>query len=515
MKFDSSSNLWRDDHGGQFILCEFEPERPVLISVSEDEWRATYAGNDCRIDWKRLDLPDCLAAPLKDLLKISFRKQAASSLASLDWTLRDFIQACHSADVDFSGGFRAIGAAQWRLVWKRMHSYPRTRIREIYRQLANRTLGGASQLIAAEMKGWKARNEVKTLRHVLEWDTKRGALTTAELEVVRRELREASRPESIRDKAVRLFTWTMLETLKRPTQILSMSSTALTVVGGKPADQIECFFLSIPPAKAQAGLPDALWSISHELGVALSSLSSHTSISKLRKKTGKFFVFPSQRGESVASSRGRTSTAVAGSQVAEWARERRIVSPRTKFVLHLKPTRLRHSGATAMAIQGLPRQVIQDVLEQDHPSSADAYIKAVGSDLFPAIEKASERGLGKIFEELSDSFFFKGSIGEIQSKGKVVIPLVLLDSTPAIVGNCRSGDPCARHPFWSCYDGCPHFLAWKEFDHRTSLAFVEAELSRWSKAEGSKERSKLFKDFERTAAAIRNVIGQIEDLDGE
>ena len=59
------------------------------------------------------------------------------------------------------------------------------------------------------------------------------------------------------------------------------------------------------------------------------------------------------------------------------------------------------------------------------------------------------------------------------------------------------------------------FIAWQEFDHGASLSFVEQELHRWGDAEGNKDRSKLLKDFERTAAAIRNVISQIEALNNE
>jgi hypothetical protein len=58
-------------------------------------------------------------------------------------------------------------------------------------------------------------------------------------------------------------------------------------------------------------------------------------------------------------------------------------------------------------------------------------------------------------------------------------------------------------------------LAWKEADHQKSLDYVESELTRWSKAEGGKERSKLHKDFDRIAASIREVVQQVEAVNGD
>ena len=169
-----------------------------------------------------------------------------------------------------------------------------------------------------------------------------------------------------------------------------------------------------------------------------------------------------------------------------------------------------------MALQGVPRDEIQEVLEHDSPYSADAYIQAVGSDLMPALERATDRGVGKVFAELHHIYFFKGAIVDKVGSKTVHIPVVVENvAAPAVVGSCGKDGACKKHPFWACYNGCPHFLAWRDGPHRTSLEFVESELKRWSDVEGGKERSKLGKDFDRVGAAIHEVIAQIERAQDE
>ena len=514
--FDCEGNVWKGNDGEQFIRNEFNPTKPVLIAIEEEKWSATYAGVAYRIAWGESKLPACIQDPIKDLLKIRFTKLAPSTMSTLNWLFRDLAKACDSNGIDTSNGFGSISASSWRQIWGKLNSNQRTHMREIYSQLAERRMGGASVHISLEMKRWKARSEIINLRYVLEWDATKGALTTAETEVLRNEVRTIPDHETVLDTVARLFTWTSLETLKRPIQLLSMEQDALiklTVGTGK--EDIN-YFLNIPPAKAQSGKLRELWPVSRELGKELDKMMENAVISEQQRKMGRYFVLPQKDGKvKVADERNQVSTASMGFLIQDWSKKRGILSPRTKKNLHLRPKRLRHTGATAMANQGVPRQVIQDILEQDSPASADAYIKSVGSDLFPAIERASDRGLGRVFDELSDSFFFKGAIGCDQGGRKVVIPIVLETPKLAIVGNCSSTGQCHRHPFWSCYDGCPNFIAWQEFDHGASLSFVEQELHRWGDAEGNKDRSKLLKDFERTAAAIRNVISQIEALNNE
>jgi len=208
---------------------------------------------------------------------------------------------------------------------------------------------------------------------------------------------------------------------------------------------------------------------------------------------------------------GQVDVATAKMSLQTWAEHQGMVSPRTHGRIHLTPYRIRHTGATTLALQGAPRDQIQEILEHDSPASADAYIQAVGSDLMPALERSTGRGVGEVFSELRRAYFFKGTVTDQVHERPVHIPdLGKGVATPAVVGSCGKNSACTEHPFWACYDGCPHFLAWRDGPHERSLEYVESELERWGRAEGGKERSKLGKDFDRVGAAIREVIGQVE-----
>jgi hypothetical protein len=162
-----------------------------------------------------------------------------------------------------------------------------------------------------------------------------------------------------------------------------------------------------------------------------------------------------------------------------------------------------------MAMQGASRDDIQVTLDHDSPASAQAYIDAAGSDLIPVIERA-DRGLGEIFSNLREAFF-RGFISNHIGRKPIRIPVNV--STPALVGSCGSNTACKKHPFWSCYDGCPQFLAWREADHQQALNFVRSEFKRWNEAEDGRERSKAMKDFDRMATAIGEVIQQVTNTD--
>lgn len=190
-----------------------------------------------------------------------------------------------------------------------------------------------------------------------------------------------------------------------------------------------------------------------------------------------------------------------------WVRSLSIVSARTGAPLKLSPRRIRHTGATHLAMQGYSIDLIQDVLEHDSDTSSRYYIDAVGAEYLPVFEKA-DRNLGGRFSMLRDAWF----------KGKIVAPeeapnrpiIVPDSSSPAVVGACGRGGLCPLHPLFSCYS-CEHFLAFRNADHQKVLSFVDAEYTRWRAVETSASRSKAIKDFDRIAAGVREVIELIEE----
>ena len=158
-------------------------------------------------------------------------------------------------------------------------------------------------------------------------------------------------------------------------------------------------------------------------------------------------------------------------------------------------------------MQGTPRGEIQTIFEHDDPTSAQAYIDAVASELLPAIERA-DRALGGLFAGLNAAFF-QGVVVPAVGEKQILVP-DFHSGAPAVVGSCGSNGACPTHPFWACYGGCPHFQAWRNGDHSASMKYVQREHERWSHAEAGKERSKLGKDFEQVYAGIKDVITAIE-----
>ena len=80
---------------------------------------------------------------------------------------------------------------------------------------------------------------------------------------------------------------------------------------------------------------------------------------------------------------------------------------------------------------------------------------------------------------------------------------------PTIVGDCGKKTFCSLNPFFACYDGCSHFIAWKEGDHQRALDYVYKLQRRWEKAEG-KFRTNAAKNFERIAKSLEEVIERIK-----
>lgn len=506
LKLELESGIWVDQQGGRFVRNEFDPLAPVLIDVTTDVWHCSYQGARHELRWGIYRLPEPMRQAFKQVSLTRLRTRAPSGLTALEDDLREISIALYAVAPDSSWDLNTVTASCWVLVWKQLRPHSRTALRTLYLECARLGLAGAREDFAAELKLWKARHDLAHLRDVLQWCPKYGALTSSEQEILRSAYRTVPKDEPPLERLARLFTRTCHETLKRPEQLLSVRAGGLLTLEPEGAGKPE-YFLRIPPSKAQTGRSDRLEPVSAELGAELSDLTADLRFAPFQQRHDRLFVVPSSGDEDRTwQQHGQVSTGLIGTVIQAWASKRELTSPRTNGSLNVKPRRLRHTGATSMALQGVPRDQIQDVLEHDSPFSADAYIRAVGAELLPAIERASERGLGAIFDDISSRFFFKGSLTDTVDRCAVFIPENQEDMAPAVVGRCSSTSACNKHPFWACYNGCPHFLAWRSADHAKALAYVEKELARWSNAEGGRERSKLFKDFERMAASIREVM---------
>lgn len=514
---DFDSGLFQHADGRRFVRCEFDPDNPIWIDVSSNVWTATYKGSLRQIDWDSIGLPSPLVHDLQRITQLRLEKKSPSYLTQLQTALRNFAAGLDEHGGELKNGFSGLDAPSLLLIWESMDSHPRSLFRSLYRECADRGVAGADYSLAREIKTWKARNEVVHLREVVYWNPEKGALTSAEWELVRRLLERWDRNEHPQVLASRIFGRIITETLKRPSQIWSMPKDALWVVPSRDGNGPDEFFLRIPKAKAQTGERPGTWQITESLGRAIQEYSEIPEIQALQNQVNRLVVLPGFRGTPRWIQYGEVDAQSGKECLKNLIRSAGLISPRTGNVINLTPYRIRHTGGTAMALQGIPREQIQEILEHDSPFTADAYIQAVGSDLMPALERTTDRGVGEVFSILTEVYFFKGTVTDDIGKKAITIPDVNMQESdtgrlqaPAVVGGCGKNGACSKHPFWACYNGCPHFLAWKEADHQKSLDYVDSELSRWGKAEGGRERSKLHKDFDRTAASIREVVQQIK-----
>jgi len=236
--------------------------------------------------------------------------------------------------------------------------------------------------------------------------------------------------------------------------------------------------------------------------------SSIPSVNDLQQRYDRFWVIdcPSLHQYKVVS-----SASAKGLLQAYVKKSLKLISPRTNESLHITPTRIRHTGATRLAYSGVSSDIISEILEHDDPSSCKAYIDAVGSELCTSIDRA-DRNMGGLFMQLNKAYFQGNIVDELTDQ-----PIVLPDfseNTPLFVGSCARNScvdgQCETHPFVSCYNGCPSFLAWRKADHNKALAYAEKEIERWDQASGHAAQSSTIKEFEELRENILNVMNKIK-----
>ncbi len=517
---DPSTGLWMRGDGAKYLRNEFDPDNPVWIDVTSDVWTYSFGGAGRRLDWSKGALPTSLVVDLQVLALDYLRTRAPTWSLNLQRLLPALAKNAAAHGIDLASGLGAISVKEWVLIWQGLNFESRTMVRAFYRAMSDLSMQGARNEIALELEDWVAWPQPAGMRDVLGWHKERGALTSAEAELVRR-IFATSRPHETATLAMtRVWGWMLFETYKRPSQLLGMAKDALLEVQGQRPQ----FFLRVPKVKAQTGDNAALWPISGALASAIRHVSALPVIRELQDFFNRLVVLPGRKRIEGANGRTWDEAEYGLSVPMDWHLHGRVpttrmiraidalfeaeplMSPRTGRPLRLGAKRIRHTGGTKLAMQGTPLEDIQTIFEHDDPSSAQAYIDAVASELIPAVER-SDRALGGLFAGLNEAFF-RGKLVDKVGERPVFVPD--FKGTPALVGSCGRNSACPTHPFWACYGGCPNFQAWRQADHSHSLTFVEREHARWSAAEAGKERSKLGKDFEQTFAGIIEVIHAIE-----
>lgn len=374
----------------------------------------------------------------------------------------------------------------------------RLALKRFYKFCCDKHLAGADVFVVGEIDSWLATADCRYYKDILMWHEERGAMTTSEQELLRIALHSEIGNESIMAHFTRIFLLCCFETIKRPSQILDMKADALIEV--KVTANDSQYFLRIPKVKKQLGRRPELWPITESLAAEIIKYSSNDAVAQAQVNYGLLMV---RDGTQKYHPMYDTSQIVGG-----WVKKRNLMSHRTGKLLAVTPYRIRHTGATALAMQGVSSSEIQYILEHDSPSASQTYIDAIGSELAPLLSKV-DRKVGYVFTQLNESFF-KGGVESYLLDRKILIPVV---EAPAVVGSCGLSGRCNKHPFFQCYNGCSYFIAWADADHSKSLKFVNSELERWEKSEGVVERSKAIKDFQRVSSAITDVIKRIENYD--
>lgn len=495
MSFKIVSRAGDSDNEYGVFYCKVNGAVKVKVDVDNEawcvEWKRKY-----EINFDRFMLPPVIVKSAKKYLKFRLLSVGPFCINTVKQLL-GFLSANWISDWHDLSDLKLIDLmALWNRPSVSQGKVVKLELKRFYKYCSERSFAGADIFIAGEIESWIATIGNPYYRDLRMWHEERGAMTSSEQEVLRRSLLTTTGEETLNELFTRIFLLICFETIKRPSQILEMKSDALVEI--RVNENESEFFLRIPKAKKQLGRKPELWPITNSLA---NEIIKYSSFKKISKAQDEFCLLLVRDASQKTYPKYNVSELI-----SRWVRVRNIVSHRTEKFLVVTPYRIRHSGATALAMQGVSSAEIQYILEHDSEGASQAYIDAIGSELAPLLSKI-DRKVGYIFRQLNEDFF-KGSVQNYLLDKKVLIPVV---SAPAVIGSCGLKGRCDKHPFFQCYNGCKYFVAWTDADHFKSLEYVESELARWESTEGLNERSKAIKDFERVRAAITDVMKRIGD----
>lgn len=496
MKFDEEIGYWVDDLGTKFIKNEYDPTIPSYIEITAHQWLGRQHRSKYVLYWPE-SLDESVRANLEFILKEKMRRQASSSLTKIGRILRKIDEAGQRTGSPLTVEDLLDVETIWR-IWDIINSNDRPWLRSLIRDLSDAVDPGSTHTIALIMDGWRAGRALNWGKAVVEWNPEEGSLSSSELELLRRYL-EPVVGEPPEDHFARICVRIGLYTLRRSSQITGIKADGLRRIDTTVGTTCD---LKIPLAKAQTGRAECWEPIPKGLADDIEAYRARPYIRNSR--AGKEFLLPAFRP-------GMTAVPAASSHVRctvdAWIKKLGLISPRTNRTMRVSMRRLRHTGATHMAMQGYGRDLIADCLQQENSASASYYIDAVGADYLPVFETADRR-LGGKFSSMSDAWFSGKIVNRSEAPNRpIMVPHL---TKPAVVGACGKDGECPIHPLFSCYS-CNHYLAFRDANHEKVLDFVEEEYQRWREAEISAWRSKAMKDFDRIAAGVREVIAAIEE----
>lgn len=502
LHFDPTQDLWLDTNGSCFVKNTFDPNNPIMIDVTDNLWRFCNKGTSF-IDWNEINLPASIKDEIKDVIRKKLKKCSVSYLSMCRLLLLELMHL----NISHYNSLLNINLSDLSELFQKISPAYKSYFREIYAYLSKSSGSSSAYLKLNKLKKIKnRRSSIENINDVLKWDPLKGALTREEESKLLDALKGFECKTS-KDHAIKIACWLLMETAKRGKQIREMKKECFKKVECKGYFE---YFVEIKPVKSQTGKSTSWWPIPEELYFEMISFSSRDDVRRLQEKYDHFIVF-----DSIELIREKViSEASFNGAIQRFVKSKlKLKSTRTDQLLHVTPLRLRHTVATRLAFKGASRDIIAELLEHDDPSSCQAYIDAIGSELCPSIEGA-DRNMGSLFMQLKDVYFNGEIIDELRYQPIVLPEFVENSPIPLFVGSCsrdtcREG-VCTKHPFFSCYNGCPSFLVWREADHLKALNYAEKELERWSTANANQEHSTIINEFELLKENVLTVIRRIE-----
>jgi hypothetical protein len=501
LKYEGSSDTWVGPEKSVFIRNLFLPDQPVWIRIDQRFWRSRYLGKIYSLNWDRVGLPVGIERPLRHAIALKLRRCAQSRLNSWQSSIGRLGRIYNQCGDHFPSQLHELGNDHWAEIISKLSAENASTIRALYAELANASAYGADKEILRwlqDTKLTKAKGGV--LYQVRSWDVQQGALTTAELEVLRSCLLPPKHEEKDTEHFIRVLFRSLVALGKRPIQMLRVAADGVRQF---PQDPSFPAFIVVPGAKAQARNDPDWWPITDELYQDLKNYSLRPEVRRAQQKYGYFFVTPIKAQSRLS---GPRSSGAVNEIWRRWLNSQELISPRTGRKLHVHARRIRHTVATQMARKGYALTDIRAALEHDSNNAVLAYLDAVGNDMTPSLERAND-ALGDIFSKMSEAYF-KGKI-ICRPTGKVKKPVVVPNKEPAWpIGQCGKVGSCNKHPFHACFNGCSYFLLFKDADTASALRTVRDEASRWRLSEPSAIHSRAHDDFARLEAAITEATAK-------
>lgn len=491
---DQEKDIWVSDENWIYVRNSSRLEMLYWIRVDADTIRTRHLGRLTVFSWPSMRLPDATLNQLKEGIFNVLRHQSPLSLSSYRLAIQEFSTISRELSVDLSLGLEHVSIGDFIKVFTAMTPSNAARFRDLHGLMLDLEVEGADSRRHDTLMEFRLRTK-GPMTDVLNWNPTTGALTTAELEVLKGHLRPPTEAESSIDHYCRLALRILVTFGRRPVQVSCVTDSGIL----HSKDERIPSRIEFPGAKFQRNSPRRLYDLPDDLLNDLRAFSARDDITIAQKESGFLLLTPTinygPRKQPVSAARFNT-------QLQAWVKRRGIISPRTGNPINITATRIRHTVATQLIMKGWSAEDVSEFLEHLSGQSVLSYIDAVGSELSPELTSVTGH-LASIFEKISGSF--KGKVID-RPQGKIQKPIVIPDAkNKSIVGQCGMMERCPKNPFDACLNGCPHFLFFRDADTASIRNWINDESRRWADSEDVGKRSRVNFEFAKIDRALEEA----------